>query len=137
MKIIYAGLYPKNGSAVYRYQVLGTPVELADYISKQTQAVLQDGTNIPLFFAHKPLGCECELRLSRDGQQYFPQDDEMLMVTSTAKSLGASGDRFLSDFLSTRIKDMMAYLKRKPSTKVAEQPQVTEQFVEDGIEPPL
>jgi hypothetical protein len=59
------------------------------------------------------------------------------MVTSTAKSLGASGDRFLSDFLSTRIKDMMAYLKRKPSTKVAEQPQVTEQPVEDGLEQPF
>jgi len=133
MKIIYAGLYPKNGSAVYRYQVVGTPVEIADYISKQTQATYQEGTNIPLLFSHKPLGCECELRLSRDGNQYFPKDDEMLMMVSTAKSLGASGDGLLRDFLSTRIKDMIAYLKRKPK---AEQPQQQEeqQPVEDGIE---
>ena len=132
MKIIYDGLYPKNGSAVYRYQVIGTPVEIADYISKQTQAVMKEGTTIPLYFSHKPLGCECELKISRDGLQYFPKDDEMLMTTSTAKSLGASGDMFLANFLSTRIREMMAYLKRKPAK--TEHPQVQESEPEQPVD---
>ncbi len=130
MKLIYAGLYPKNGVAVYRYNVVGTATEIADYVSKQSQVVYQENTQVPLFFSHKPLGCECDLRLSRDGQQWFPKDDELLMTTSTAKSMGTAGDMFLAMFMSQRIAAMIQYLKRKPKA-VQEQPQVPEEQPEE------
>lgn len=116
MKLNYAGLYPKNGSAVFRYAVTGTPTEIADYVSKQEQTVFQENTNHPLFFSHKPLGAECELVLSRDGNKFYPKDDDMLMAQSMAKSLGSSGDRYLADFASQRIAEMQRYLAKNKNT---------------------
>lgn len=115
MKIMFRGLYPKNGKPVFRYEVIGTETEIADYISKQEKAVYIDDNpaNNPLFFSHNALGVECELVKTKDGNSFYPKDDEGL-------AMKACGDTIYQQFMLERVRSMIAYFKDyKPAAKPA------------------
>lgn len=130
--------YPKNGKIIFKYQVFGTPEELANYKALQGSFLRytdDDETKPPLWFTPTCTGKRVELKVSSKGKIY-PDNGELNALQSLAQHLqGPIGDALGAELAKQLLAEMRGAGKSQPATTTAPVTAEAEQAPEQPAEP--